>query len=52
MKRVHRRSGERDFVAMVGRALIRSARRARKVAKMHGTPVYVWRNGKVVAEKP
>jgi len=25
---------------------------ARKVARMHGTPVYFWKNGKVVAEKP
>ena len=52
MKRVRRRGREQDFVAMVGRALVRSARRARKVAKMHGTPVYIWRNGRVVAEKP
>ena len=32
----------------VGRAL----RRAAKTARMYGTPVYVWKNGKVVAEKP
>jgi hypothetical protein len=25
---------------------------ARKTARMHGTPVYFWKNGKVVAEKP
>ena len=30
----------------------RSARVARKVARMHGTPIYVWRDGKVVALKP
>jgi hypothetical protein len=23
-----------------------------KVARMHGTPIYIWKNGKVVAEKP
>jgi hypothetical protein len=23
-----------------------------KVARMHRTPVYFWKNGKVVAEKP
>jgi len=40
------------FAAAVGRALRRSARLARKTARMHGTPVYVWKNGKVVAEKP
>ena len=52
MKRASRRRKERDFVVMVGRALIRSARTARKVAKMHGTPIHIWRNGRVVAEKP
>jgi len=35
-----------------GRALLRSARVARQTARIHGTPVYYWRNGKVVAEKP
>ncbi len=35
-----------------GRALIRAARVARKTARMHGTPLYFWRDGKVVAEKP
>jgi len=41
-----------DFAAAVGRALRRSARTARKTAKMYGTPVYISRNGKIVAEKP
>jgi hypothetical protein len=36
-------------VAEVGRALRRSARR---VARMYGTPIYIWKDGKVVAEKP
>lgn len=45
------RSAE-DFAAAVGRALRRSARAARKLARMHGTPIYIWRDGKVVAEKP
>ena len=40
------------FAAAVGRALRRAARTARKTARMHGTPVYVWKDGKVVAEKP
>jgi hypothetical protein len=35
-----------------GRALRRSALVARKIARLHGTPIYLWRNGKVVAEKP
>ena len=36
----------------VGRALRRAAKVARKTARMHGTPIYIWKNGKVVAEKP
>jgi len=40
------------FAAMVGRALRRAAKTARKTARMHGTPVYIWQDGKVVAEKP
>jgi hypothetical protein len=39
-------------VTPAGRALERAARVARKIARAHGTSVYVWRNGKVVAEKP
>jgi hypothetical protein len=35
-----------------GRALRRAALVARKTARMYGTPVYIWRDGKVVAEKP
>jgi hypothetical protein len=35
-----------------GRALRRAAKAARKTARMHGTPIYIWKNGKVVAEKP
>lgn len=41
-----------NFVASVGRALRRSAAAARKTARFHGTPIYLWRDGKVVAEKP
>ena len=41
-----------DFSAAVGRALRRSARVARKTARAHGTPIYIWRDGKIVAEKP
>lgn len=40
------------FAAAVGRALRRSARVARKTARAHGTPIYLWRDGKIVAEKP
>ena len=41
-----------DFAAGVGRALRRAAKDARKTARMYGTPVYVLRNGKIIAEKP
>jgi hypothetical protein len=37
-----------SFAAGVGRA----ARSAREVARMHGTPIYVWEDGKVVAKQP
>ena len=40
------------FVQSVGRALRRAAKTAWKTAKMYGTPIYVWENGKVVAKKP
>jgi hypothetical protein len=38
--------------ALVGRAPRRAAKVARKTARMYGTPIYVWENGKVVAKKP
>jgi hypothetical protein len=41
-----------EFAAAGLRALRRSARVARKVAHMHGTPIYIWRDGKVVALNP
>lgn len=41
-----------SFAESVGRALRRAAKRARKIARMYGTPIYVWENGKVVARKP
>jgi hypothetical protein len=41
-----------NFAAGVGRALRRAAKDAQKTARMYGTPLYVWENGKVVAKKP
>ena len=41
-----------EFAKAVGRALRRAGKRARVIARAYGTPVYVWKNGKVVAEKP
>ena len=42
----------KEFTDRVGRALRRAARDARKTARIFGTPVYVCKDGKVVAEKP
>ena len=41
-----------SFAAAVGRALRRAGVSALKAARMHGTPVYVWKDGRIVAEKP
>ncbi|MFA6545702.1 MAG: hypothetical protein WCS99_14895 [Limisphaerales bacterium] len=35
-----------------GRALRRAGQAARTTARAHGTPIYVWQDGKVVALKP
>ena len=42
----------REFVAAVGRGLRRAAKVARKTARMHGTPIHLSKDGKVVAVKP
>lgn len=36
----------------VERALIRAGKAARRAARMHGIPLYVWENGRVVANRP
>jgi hypothetical protein len=41
-----------SFATGVGRALRRAAKDAQKTARMYGTPLYIWENGKVVAKKP
>ncbi len=40
------------FATGVGRAMRRAAKDAQKIARMYGTPIYIWENGKVVAKKP
>ena len=40
------------LAARVGRALVRAEESARRTARMYGTPLYVWENGKVVAKEP
>jgi hypothetical protein len=51
-KPIRRVQTSKEFSDAVGRALRRAARMARKTARMHGTPIYIWKDGKVVAEKP
>ncbi len=41
-----------EFVAAVSRALKRAAKVARKTARMHGTPIAIMKDGKVVLVKP
>ncbi|MEK6803126.1 MAG: hypothetical protein AABZ34_10705 [Nitrospirota bacterium] len=52
MKTAGGRASAGDFSKQVGAALRRAAKVARKTARMYGTPIYVWENGKVVAKKP
>ena len=52
MKQNNGKKDSKSFALAVGRALRRAAKTARKTARAHGTPIYVWKNGKVVAEKP
>ena len=41
-----------DLTIAVGRALRRAGRRARETARKYGTPIYVMKDGKVVAIRP
>jgi hypothetical protein len=52
MKKAKVSKESKRLTAAVGQALRRAAKVARKTARMHGTPVYYWKDGKVVAEKP
>ena len=42
----------KEFFDSVARAMRRVPAAARKVARMYGTPLIVWENGKVVEKKP
>ena len=52
MKTTNATREAKEFATKVGRALRRAARAARKTAHAYGTPVYVWKDGRVVALKP
>jgi hypothetical protein len=41
-----------ELAKAAGRALKRAAIQARVIARQHGTPIHIMRNGKVVAIKP
>jgi hypothetical protein len=43
---------KKDTLAGVGPALRRALLVACKTARMYGTPIYFWHDGKIVAEKP
>lgn len=52
MKAKNGKHQPKNVLTPAGRALRRAALVARKTARMYGTPIYIWRDGKVVAEKP
>ena len=52
MRKVQKRKKAESFAAGVGRGLRLAARTARKVARAHSTPIYLWENGRVVAKRP
>lgn len=52
MTAVRKKKRSNDFAKDVGVALRQAARTARKTARMHGTPIYVWEKGRVVAKRP
>lgn len=40
------------FATGVGRGLRLAAHAARKIARTHSTPIYVWKHGRVMAKRP
>jgi hypothetical protein len=52
MKKATTTPENKRFYESVKRAMPAAARRARKIARMHGTPIYVLEDGKIVAKKP
>ena len=52
MKPSKKKAKESPLAKKVGEALRRAAKQARKTARMFGTPIYIERNGKVIALKP
>ncbi len=50
--RTTRSKKSNDFIAGVTKALRRAGKQARRTARMYGTSIYIWENGRVVAKKP
>jgi hypothetical protein len=52
MNKAKQKSQPDDHIATITRALKRAAKDARRVAKMHGTKVWVVKDGKIVGLDP
>ena len=45
-------NGPPRLAVHIERALWRAGETARRKARRYGTPIYVWKNGKVLAKRP
>jgi hypothetical protein len=52
MKRTKQSQDKQKLSEAVARGMLAAARRAGKTARIYGTPVYFWEDGKVDAKKP
>ncbi len=52
MSKAPQAPGKDDFIESVTRAMKRAAKEARRIARMHGTKVWVIKDGKLVGLKP
>ena len=51
MKPVAKRSKPESLGEMAIKAMRRAVRRARKTARLHGVPVHIWRDGRVIVDR-
>ena len=40
------------WLAKIERSLIRAGKEARRIARFHGTPIHIMKDGKIIAIKP
>jgi hypothetical protein len=52
MKKQKRSRENEKLSEAIARAMVAAARKAREVARLHGTPIYVWEKGRVIAKRP